>query len=68
MEGQARLSLLSEPTLAAMAMALNDTGHWGEILDRRWRCVHLTHEARRSYGGHDALAPYPVGAVSLRCF
>jgi hypothetical protein len=64
MEGQSPLPLPSEPTLAAMATALSDTGHWGEIVDRRWRCVYLTHEARRSYGGHDELAPYPVGAVS----
>jgi class 3 adenylate cyclase len=45
-----------------MAGALSAAGHWGEIVDRDWRCAYLTDDASLSYGGLAELAPYPVGA------
>jgi|tagenome__1003787_1003787.scaffolds.fasta_scaffold20986331_1 class 3 adenylate cyclase len=54
--------LPEDPVLAAVAAALNDAGHWAEILDREWRGVYLTDDGRQIYGGPDGLARYPVGA------
>lgn len=48
--------------LAATAKALNDEGHWAEILDREWRAAYMTDDARWMYGGRTELAPYPLGA------
>jgi hypothetical protein len=31
--------------VAAIAAALNDAGHWAELLDPRWRCVYATNDA-----------------------
>jgi hypothetical protein len=50
------------PTLAAIAAALNDAGHWAVLFDPRWRCVYATDDARLIYGGRVELAPYPIGA------
>lgn len=54
--------LPEDPVLAAAATALNDAGYWAEIVDRDWRGVYLTDDARLIYGGRVELAPYPVGA------
>jgi class 3 adenylate cyclase len=62
MEGQQTCPLPEDSTLAAVAVALNDARHWGEIVDRDWRCVYLTDDARLSYGGLVELVPYPIGA------
>ena len=60
--GQETCPLPDDPVLAATAMALNDAGHWAEIVDRDCRGVYMTDEARRIYGGRSELAPYPMGA------
>jgi hypothetical protein len=54
--------LPADPTLAAVAAALNDAGQWAEIFDPMWRCLYMTDEARRIFGGRAGLAPYPIGA------
>ena len=60
--GQETCPLPDDPVLASMAAALNDAGHWAEIVDRDWRGVYMTDEARRIYGGQSELALYPIGA------
>jgi class 3 adenylate cyclase len=57
--------LPDDPALAATAQALNEAGQWAEIVDRDWRGVYMTDDARRIYGGRVELAPYPVGAFLL---
>ena len=42
--------------------ALNEGGYWAEIVDREWRGVYMTDEARWMFGGRIGLAPYPIGA------
>ncbi len=59
--GQETCPLPDHPVLAEMAKALNDEGHWSEIIDREWRAIYMTDEARRMYGGRVELSPYPVG-------
>lgn len=60
--GDETCPLPDDPSLAAMALALNDAGYWAEIFDRDWRCVYMTDDARRIYGGRVELAPFPIGA------
>ena len=57
--------LPEHPVLAAMARALNEGGYWAEIVDPRWRCLYITDDARRIYGGRVELAPFPIGAHIL---
>lgn len=60
--GDETCPLPDDPVLAAMARALNETGHWAEIVDPDWRAAYMTDDARRMYGGGVELAPYPLGA------
>lgn len=60
--GQETCPLPDDPMLAAMARALDDGGYWAVIVDRGWRGVFMTDDARRIYGGRLELAPYTVGA------
>jgi hypothetical protein len=54
--------LMSEQSaMAAMAVALDEAGHWAEIFDRRWRYVHMTDELRVIFGSHGAPADVPLG-------
>lgn len=62
MEGQETCPLPDDPTLAAVAAALNDAGHWAVMVDARWRCAYATDEALRVYGGRVAFARFPIGA------
>jgi class 3 adenylate cyclase len=62
MIGQETCPLPDDPTLAAVAAALNDAGHWAVLFDSRWRCAYATDDARLIYGGRVELAPYPIGA------
>lgn len=39
-----------DPTLAAFAAVLNETGHWASIFDAQWRVVFVTDEMRLSVG------------------
>lgn len=63
--GDETCPLPDDPVLAAAAAALNDAGHWGEVVDRDWRGVYLTDEPRRMYGRRVELAPYPAGSHFL---
>jgi len=54
--------LPDDPVLAATAAALNDAGQWADVVDRDWRTVYITDEARWMYGGKVELAPFPLGA------
>ena len=49
------------PALAEAAAALRDTGHWGFVLDDRWRLVYMTDELRLSFGAHLDLVAVPLG-------
>jgi class 3 adenylate cyclase len=42
--------LSGDPALAAAASALEEAGHWAEVVDARWHAVHLTDELRLGYG------------------
>ena len=53
--------LPDDPVLAATAAALNDAGQWADVVDRDWRTVYITDEARWMYGGKVELAPFPLG-------
>jgi class 3 adenylate cyclase len=54
--------LPEDPALAAMAVAMRDAGHWGEIVDRDWRLVYMTDDLRLSNGGLLELVPFSLGA------
>jgi class 3 adenylate cyclase len=43
--------LPADPVLGAMAVAMDDAGQWGEIVDHNWRWVYVTDDLRLSYGG-----------------
>jgi class 3 adenylate cyclase len=49
-----------DPTLAAIAKALNDAGYWAIIVDRKWRNVYITDAQRLSEGGLLEPAPFPL--------
>ncbi|MFN8174857.1 MAG: adenylate/guanylate cyclase domain-containing protein [Solirubrobacteraceae bacterium] len=49
------------PALAEAAAALRDTGHWGMVLDDRWRLAYMTDELRLSFGAHLGLVPIALG-------
>jgi len=53
--------LPDDPTLAAIARALNDSGYWAIIVDRQWRNLYVTDAQRLSEGGLLELASFPVG-------
>jgi class 3 adenylate cyclase len=42
-------ALPSDPALAAWASALNETGHWANVLDANWRYVFQTDELRKTF-------------------
>jgi class 3 adenylate cyclase len=50
------------PTLAAAAAALNDAGHWAEVIDNEFRHAFTTDELRLSWRETTGLATVPVGA------
>lgn len=62
MASETSCPLPEDPTLSAIALALNEAGHWAEVFDAAWRCAFITDDARLMYGGWYELAPYPVGA------
>ncbi len=61
-DGQESYPLPEDPVLAQAAIALRDTGHWGWVVDDRWRLVYVTDALRRTFGGFVELAPFAIGA------
>jgi len=55
------LPLPEDPALASVAVALQEAGHWADIVDRDWRLVYSTDDMRRIMGGLTALAPVAIG-------
>jgi class 3 adenylate cyclase len=53
--------LPQDPALAEVARALRDTGHWGWIVDDRWRVVYATDELRLTFGAGEELAHWAIG-------
>ena len=58
------LRLPDDPTLAAWASALNETGFWAQIVDANWRYVFVTDELSVSYEALGVPA-VPIGAHLL---
>jgi class 3 adenylate cyclase len=54
--------LPEDPALADAARAIRDTGHWGWIVDDRWRIVWASDELRLSFGGLGEMVPFPLGS------
>jgi class 3 adenylate cyclase len=55
------LPLPEDPTLAAYAAVLNETGHWATVRDAQWREVFVTDELRRANGEQPDSVPQGVG-------
>jgi hypothetical protein len=60
-DGRESYPLPEDPTLAEVAIALRDAGHWGSVVDDRWRLVYVTDELRLTIGGHKELAAFAIG-------
>jgi class 3 adenylate cyclase len=54
--------LPEDPALADAASAIRDTGHWGWVVDERWRMMWASDEVRLSFGALVELASFEVGA------
>ncbi len=61
MEVQETCPLPHDPALAELADALSGNGHWGLIVDQRWRTVYMTDELRLTFGAQLEFAPVPLG-------
>lgn len=61
MTGHGTYALPESPALADIASAIQSAGHWGYVVDDRWRTVFVTDELRLTFGGHLALADFPLG-------
>ena len=62
MDDQAPYPLPEDPALADAARAIRDAGHWGWIVDDRWRLVYASDELRLSFGALVAYATFELGA------
>lgn len=61
MDGQESYALPEDPALADAARAISEAGHWGWIVDDRWRLVYASDEIRLSFGALVEYAPFPIG-------
>lgn len=61
MEAGEPCALPEDPALAEAAAALRDAGHWGWVVDDRWRLVYMTDELRLSFGAQVELVPIALG-------
>ncbi len=61
-DSQATYPLPEDPPLAEVAAALQGSGHWGWVVDDRWRVMFVTDELRLTFGGNVELADWPIGA------
>ncbi len=55
------IPLPEEPALASVAAALQEAGHWADIVDRQWRLVFSTDDKLRITGGLTTLATAALG-------
>ena len=53
--------LPDDPALASAASALSEAGHWGWVVDDRWRLMYATDELRLSFGALVEHATFAVG-------
>jgi len=54
-------SVDADPLLTEVARAMRVAGHWGFLVDDRWRLVYVTEELRFTFGGHVELAEFAIG-------
>lgn len=52
--------LPEDPLLAEAAVALRDSGAWGQVVDHRWNLVYVGDELRVTFGAGE-LAPFAIG-------
>lgn len=62
MSDQESYPLPEDPALADAARAIGDAGHWGWVVDDRWRVVWGSDHLRWSFGGLVEFASFPIGA------
>ncbi|KAA0271836.1 MAG: adenylate/guanylate cyclase domain-containing protein [Acidobacteria bacterium] len=62
MGGSRSYPLPEDPALADAASAIRATGHWGWVVDERWRLMWASDEVRLSFGALVELAPFELGA------
>jgi hypothetical protein len=55
------LPLPADPALAAAAAALEQGGHWADLVDREWGYAFMTSELRIAYGGFSSPARPQMG-------
>lgn len=65
MDSQVSYPLPEDPVLADAARAIRDAGHWGCVVDERWRLVYAGDELRLSFGALVEYASFPIGAHVL---
>lgn len=53
--------LTDDPLLAEVALALNEAGHWAEVVDPEWRVVFVTDPLRAARGFLIETAPSVAG-------
>ena len=51
-----------DPLLAEAARAINETGHWGAVVDAHWNLVYMSDALRSTFGASLSLVPVPLGA------
>lgn len=54
--------LPDDPALADAARTIRDTGHWGWVVDDRWRMLWASDELRLSFGALVEFASFPIGS------
>ena len=65
MDSQESYPLPEDPALADAARAIRDAGHWGWIVDDRWRLVYASDELRLSFGALVEYASFPIDAYAF---
>jgi class 3 adenylate cyclase len=57
--------LPEDPALADAARAIRDAGHWGWVVDDRWRLIWASDDLRLSFGALVELASFEIGTHLL---
>jgi class 3 adenylate cyclase len=61
-ESDETFALPEDPALAAWASALNESGHWANVLDAKWRFVYQTEELRKTFADMGRLSNAMFGS------